>query len=107
MISLELFLVGLLGTSVLTSLVTEAIKILLTEHDKTYRANTLAGLVAIVVSAAIGTAYIVITGISVTSQVVVCIAALVVMGWLCAMVGYDKVIQAIGQFKTHRKDDNV
>ena len=106
MITLELFLVGLLGTSVLTSLVTEAIKILLTEHDKTYRANTLAGLVAVVVSAAIGASYIIITGTSVTSQVIVCVIALIIMGWLCAMVGYDKVIQAISQFKMHRKDDD-
>ena len=106
MISFELFLVGLLGTSIFTGLVTEAVKIVMVENGKTYLANTLAGIVAIVVAAAISAAYIGITGIALNSQVIVCIVALMVMGWLCAMVGYDKVIQAISQFKTHRKDDN-
>lgn len=99
MVNLEIFLLGLLATSVGTSLVTEAIKIILTEHNKTYRANTLAGVVAAVVACAIGTAYILLTGIGFTTQVIVCMIALVIMGWVCAMVGYDKVIQAISQFK--------
>ena len=103
MVNLEIFLMGLLVTSVLTSLVTEGIKIVLTEHNKTYRANTLAGIVAAAVAAAISTAYIVLTGIGFTSQVIVCMIALIVMGWICAMVGYDKVIQAIGQFTSNKK----
>lgn len=99
MVNLEIFLLGLLATSIATSLITEGIKIVLTEHNKTYHANTLAGIVAAVVACAIGTGYIVLTGIGFTTQAIVCIIALVVMGWVCAMVGYDKVIQAIGQFK--------
>ena len=105
MINFEIFLLGLLSTSVITGLVTEAIKIILAEHDKQYRANTLAGIVAVIVAAAISSCYVVITGIGFTSQIIVCMFALIVMGWLCAMVGYDKVIQAISQFKTHGKDD--
>lgn len=105
MVNLEIFLVGLLATSAITSLVTEAIKIVLEEHNKTYRSNTLAGIVAILVSIAIGVCYIVISGASITPQIIVCIFALIVMGWLCAMVGYDKVIQAISQFKTAKKEN--
>lgn len=105
MVTLEIFMLGLLITSVLTGLATEAVKKLLTEHDVTYRANTLAGLVSFVLSAAIGAGYIVMTGATFTSQIVVCLIAQVFMSWLCAMVGYDKVIQAISQFKTNRKDE--
>lgn len=105
MINVEIFLLGLLITSTLTGLVTEAVKKILTEHNKTYRANTLAGLVALFLSGAIGAGYIVLTSTVFTSQIVVYLIALVFMSWLCAMVGYDKVIQAIGQFKMDGKDD--
>lgn len=105
MINFEIFLLGLLITSTLTGLVTEAFKKILTEHNRTYRANTLAGLVALVLSAAIGVGYIVLTNSVFTSQIIVHLIALVFMSWLCAMVGYDKVIQAVGQFKMDGKDD--
>ena len=100
MVSFELFLLGLLVTSTLTGLTTEAVKVALTESNKAYKANTLAGIVALVISLAVGIAYIAIVNAVITSQVIVCIVALVFMSWLCAMIGYDKVMQAISQFKT-------
>ena len=106
MISLEIFLFGLLGTSVFTGLVTEAIKNILIEYNKTYRANTLAGIVSLLMSSAIGVGYILLTNSAFSAQNIVCIIALVFMSWLCAMVGYDKVMQAISQIKTYRKDDS-
>lgn len=105
MIGLDTFLFGLLLTSTLTALVTEAIKIILVEHNVTYRANTLAGIVALFLSAAIGVSYVNITGIGFTTQIITCLVAQVFMSWLCAMVGYDKVVQAISQFKTNGKDE--
>lgn len=101
MLSLEVFLLGLLITSTLTSLVTEAVKKIMTEHNKTYRANTLVGVIALLLSVAIGCGYIVLVGLEFTSAVIICLIAQVFMSWLCAMVGYDKVIQAIGQFKNN------
>lgn len=101
MLSLEVFLLGLLITSTLTSLVTEAVKKIMTEYNKTYRANTLVGIVALLLSVAIGCGYIVLTGLEFTSAVIICLIAQIFMSWLCAMVGYDKVIQAIGQFKNN------
>lgn len=106
MIGFEIFLFGLLITSVITGLATEAVKSVLTEHNIKYRANTLAGLVALVVSAAIGSGYIILSGENFTTQVIICLLGLVFLSWLCAMVGYDKVMQAISQFKTYRKDDS-
>ena len=101
MINFEVFLFGLLMTSALTGLVTEAVKKILAEHNIAYRANTLAGIVSLLLSAAIGAAYVVLTGTTFTSQIVVYLIAHVFMSWLCAMVGYDKVIQTISQFKTN------
>lgn len=105
MINFETFMLGLLITSALTGLATEALKNVLSEHNVTYRANTLAGLVALILSVAIGIGYVVVVDIAFTSQIAVCLVAQVFMSWLCAMVGYDKVVQAISQFKTHGKDD--
>lgn len=104
MINFEMFLFGLLITSTLTSLATEALKKLFAEHKKSVPSNTLAGIVSLVMSVAIGAGYVIMTGMTFTAQIVICIIALVFMGWLCAMVGYDKVIQAISQFKTTREE---
>lgn len=96
MVKFELFLAGLMIISPLTSIVVEAIKKILTEYNRKYRANTLAGIVATVLSAIIGVGYVIFTNGQFTAQVIICIVALVFMSWLCSMVGYDKVI---GLFK--------
>lgn len=99
MITFDIFLVGLMVISTLTSLVTEAVKKILTERETKYNANALAGIVAVILSAGVGAGYIILTGMSFTSQIVVCIIALMFMSWLCAMVGYDKVIDHLKQNK--------
>lgn len=100
MISLQVFMLGVLITSTLTGLATEAVKKILIEHGKKCYANTLAGVVSLVLSLAIGIGYMLVSSIAFTAQVIVYIIALVFISWLCAMVGYDKVVQAISQFKT-------
>lgn len=101
MVSFETFLIGLMVVSTLTSLVTEAMKKIFAEHNKTYHANTLAGIVAVLLSIAIGIGYAIIASVTFTAQFVVCVIALMFMSWLCAMVGYDKVIST---FKSNKKD---
>ena len=98
-------MLGLLITSTLTSLATEAVKKVLAEYNKPYRANTLVGILALLLSVAIGSGYIILNDLEFTSAVVIYLVAQVFMSWLCAMVGYDKVIQAISQFKTNGKDE--
>lgn len=100
MINLHIFMLGALGTSILTGLTTEGIKKLLVERNKKYYANALAGIVSVILSFAIGVGYILISGIGFSTPTIVYLIALTFVSWLCAMVGYDKVIQAISQFKT-------
>jgi len=102
--SLEIFLLGLLIVSTLTGLCTEALKAVFEERNVQYYANTLAGYVAAILSIAIAVGRAVITKTAFDAQFIVGLVALVFLSWLSAMVGYDKVIQAISQFKTYKKE---
>lgn len=98
MITLEVFLSGLMLISGLTGLVTEAIKKILDEHGaKNIASNTLAGISAAVLSVLVSVGYLIVMGIPFTAKIVVCIIALILLSWLCAMVGYDKVIGCFGK----------
>lgn len=95
--SLELFSVLLLGVSVIISLTVEAIKKML--GNKKYSSNIIACLISLVLSPIIGICTCVILGIVIDSKVIICLIALTFLSWLCAMLGYDKVIQSIKQIK--------
>lgn len=103
MINIEVFLLGLMLTSTLTGLTTEAVKKLLNESNIPYRANTLVGIVALFISTIVGIAYILLNAITFDAQSILCLIALIFMSWLSSMVGYDKVIQTIGQFKNNKE----
>ena len=106
MMNLQTFLMGLLGTSTLISLATEAVKMILTEHGKSYHANSLAAIVSLVISFIVGAGYAIYANMGFTASTVISIIAFVFMSWLCAMVGYDKVVQTFGQYKTNKEDLN-
>lgn len=101
-ITIEVFLVGLMIVSTLTGFVTEAIKKIVAERNVPYRPNTVSGIVAAVLSAGIGTGYAIINGIAFTGSIIVCIVALTFIGWLGAMVGYDKITDLLKN--TNKKD---
>lgn len=103
MINFETFLIGLTIVSTLTGLVVEAIKKILNGKNKQYCANTLAGIVAAALSVAIGVGYVIFASVGFSAQTIICIIALAFASWLCSMVGYDKVLQVITQFKTIKK----
>ena len=107
--TLEIFLMMLLVVSTLvmstlTGLVTEALKIWLDEHKKAYCSNTLAGYVAVVLSVAVGGAYAIMTEAAMNQKMAVCLIALMLLSWLSAMIGYDKVMQAIAQIRGKKED---
>lgn len=106
MISLQVFMLGVLTASTLTTLTTEAIKMILVEHGKKYYANTLAGIVSVFLSLGIGISYLLISKIGFITEAIVYLMSLIVISWLCAMVGYDKVVQTISQLKASNTDSN-
>lgn len=96
----EMFLTCLFIISVFTGLVTEAIKNICVEFNRTYRANIIAGIVAIGLSIAVWGAYVIMMEVVLNLRMIVYLIALVFLSWLSAMVGYDKIIQAINQIKS-------
>ena len=91
-----------MGCSVLTSLTTEAIKKILDERGSKYSANILAAILSVVFAIGISIAYIVMYNITFSPQIVVYMIALVLLSFLCATLGYDKVVQTISQISKVR-----
>ena len=94
----SVFVSLLLAVSVFTSLVVEAIKKFLEKKQTIkYSSNLIAGIVAIVLGAVVGIFYCVMAEVAFSAQIVIILIALIFLSWLCAMVGYDKVIQSLTQ----------
>lgn len=93
----EVFIMLLMVVSVLVSLTTEALKKAL--GGKEVSNNLLVGVPAIALSFAVGICYCVLSSTPITSAIVIYIVALIFLSWLCAMLGYDKVIQTLKQIK--------
>ena len=96
-ITFQLFLMAILICSVLTGLVVESIKTLMTEHGKTCLPNTMAAICSVAVAACVVAFYVVLNNVAFGRDVIVYGILLAGASWLCAMVGYDKVMQAIEQ----------
>lgn len=79
--------------SVLTSLITQALKKMMTIKKPTITA----AIVSVVVGIAVPVGYIIINKMPFMAQDSVYVISLVVLTWLCATLGYDKVIEAIKQ----------
>ena len=88
---------ALVAIAVFTSLTVEGIKKILDDLGKKYSANILAAIVAVILTVAASAGYIVYTNTPLTPQVFVEAVAMTFLAFLCATVGYDKVVQAIKQ----------
>lgn len=97
MVTIQVFMIGLLAVSVFTTLTTQAIKKLVREFGGKVYSNTLASVVSIILAAALGVAYGIVKEFSFDAPYIISIVALSFLGWLCATNGYDKVKQAIKQ----------
>lgn len=95
---IEEFLALLLFISILVSLTVEALK-KFTDSANKLPSNLLTGIVSIVMSLIVGICYCILSNIAFNAQVIIYLIALVFLSWLCAMLGYDKVVQSIEQIK--------
>ena len=92
-------LIALTAISILTSLAVQGIKTILDERGKTYSSTILAVEVSAGITVIGSILYIIYRSIPITPQVIVVIIALTFLSFLCATVGYDKVVQALMQIK--------
>ena len=88
--TLECFLLLLMIVSILTGLFTEGIKKLLEESKKTYKANFLAGGVAVVLSVLVGSGYIILMDAQINSKMAVYLIALILLS-VCLISGFHCV----------------
>ena len=103
----EIFMTLLTICSIITCLVVGAIKKSFELFGKTYASNVIAFFVAIPVGCAGALLYYYLMNISI--NVLNCIFAvfLGLSNWVGAMIGYDKVIQAINQIKNKQVERSV
>lgn len=98
--SMHIFLLMLLACSIFTSLIVEGLKNMLTNRGRTLvSSNIIVAIVAVVLALAVSVCYALYFGVAFTVRYVICMVALCLLSWLCSMVGYDKVMQAISQLK--------
>ena len=81
--------------SIMTGLIVEAIKKMV-QVDKP---NILAAIVSVIIGIAIPVGYILLKGIPFNLTSILYVISIVVLSWLCSMLGFDKVMQTIGQLK--------
>ena len=95
--TVQIFLMLLTVFSTLTSLVTQGVKAFLDTANATYSSNIVALYVAVVVGAGGTAIYYIANGIEWTLMNIICVLLMALANWLGAMLGYDKVKQAITQ----------
>ncbi len=93
-----------LGAGV-TSLLTEAIKKAYENAHKEYSANLIALVDAIVVGMGGTAVNYMLLGIPWTVNNIICMVLMAVCVWIGSMVGYDKLVQLIGQVANIPKKD--
>lgn len=95
--TVEIFLILLTILATITSFFTEGIKKVLDSLEVRYASNVLVLVVAVLVSGAGMAVYYLWNDIAWTTLNIICIFLMMCANWLGAMVGYDKVKQAIMQ----------
>lgn len=97
--TVELFLMLLTALSIVTSLFTEGVKNLLDAMKVTYAANIVVLIVAAVVGGVGTSIFYIWNNFEWTTLNIICMFLMMCANWLGAMLGYDKVMQAIAQIK--------
>ena len=93
----EMFLRLLLAMSILTSLFTQAIKAYFDSVSIKYCSNVIAGAVSIIIGIFVCVGYTICMNLTITTPIIISYIALTALSWVMAMIGYDKVVQALQQ----------
>lgn len=105
--SFEFLSTALLAISVLTSLTVEGIKKILESCKKNFPSNLLAIIVSILITVISSVSYIVVQNIPFSFLLVIEILILVFLSFLVSTLGYDKVMQMLKQYISHKNGDQT
>lgn len=97
---------ALLGISIVTGLVVEALKRILDKTKIKYSSNVLAAIVSVVIALVASIIYAVLTEVPFSAKLVVEVLILMFLSFLVATIGYDKVIQTIKQFPSRKNNED-
>lgn len=97
--TITIFIILLTAFATVTSVATEGVKKFLDNQNITYSSNIVVLIVAVLIGCGGTALYFVNYQIPFTALNSVYLALMGLANWLTAMVGYDKVKQAIEQFK--------
>lgn len=100
--TVQIFIILLVFFSIITSLVTQAVKKTFDEREFNYSSNIVVLVVALIVGCVGTVIYYIMASVPWSTVNIVCIFLMAISNWLGAMVGYDKIIQTISQIKTWR-----
>lgn len=98
--TISLFIAILTAGSILSGVLTEAIKKCYNNAGKSYSANVIALINAIVIGGGGTVASYMLLGIDWTVNNIICIIGVMFAVWVGAMLGYDKVLQTVKQIAT-------
>lgn len=99
----ETFLILLTILSVVTSLFTEGIKHILDSFKVEYASNIVVLFVSVIVGGVGTVLFYLFNDYAWTTLNIICIFLMVAANWLGAMVGYDKIMQAIKQIMNSKE----
>ena len=108
--TVSLFISILVAGSVLSGILTQAIKTQYYNEDKIAPPNIIALINAIVCGGGVAAVVYMLLGIPQTVNNIICLVCLVFFSWLGSMVGYDKITQTITQMAVvlnHNKEDKA
>lgn len=97
--SVTLFIMLLTAFSTITGICTECCKKILDEIKISYSSNILAFIVACIVGVSGTAIYYILSSIEFNVANIICMFLMGLSTSISAMVGYDKVVQTIGQLK--------
>ena len=95
--TITLFITILTIGSAISSLLTEAIKKAYINAGKECSPNVIALVDALLIGGGVTAGVYMLMGIEWTVNNIICLVGMIVVTWICSMVGYDKVIQSINQ----------
>ena len=101
--TIALFVTLLTTMAVAVSLLTEAVKKFFEGTKISYSSNMVVLILSIIVGIGGTSMAYVYMDIAFTPPNIICMVLMAVAVWVGSMIGYDKVIQMVGQFKNIKK----